>query len=76
MTTWIEEKNWNDVRKELEEAFIAYPSMHSAHEGYAIILGEVDELWDEVKKKPSRRVAAMAMRFLFDVVPPKHLPED
>ena len=46
----------------------------SAHEGYAVLLEEVDELWDLVKmKKKSRpsgemlkeaiQVAAMALRF-------------
>jgi len=49
----------------------------SAHEGYAIILEELDELWDEIKKKEHRRkgsrmteeavqVGAMALRFLVD----------
>lgn len=46
----------------------------SAHEGYAVLLEEVDELWDEVKKKRHERdkvhmrreciqIAAMAMKF-------------
>ena len=54
--------------------------MRSAHEGYAVILEELDELWDEVKKNPSKhprlkeamrseaiQVAAMAVRFIIDV---------
>jgi hypothetical protein len=52
---------------------------NSAHEGYAVLLEEVDELWAEVKKRRSERddermgleaiqVAAMAVRFLLDVV--------
>jgi hypothetical protein len=51
-----------------------YPSFNSAHEGYAVLLEEFDELWDEVKKNPTKRdpaamrkeaiqVAAMAIRF-------------
>lgn len=51
---------------------------NSAHEGYAVILEELDELWDEVKKKAIERsndkmtkeavqVGAMALRFLVDV---------
>jgi NTP pyrophosphatase (non-canonical NTP hydrolase) len=51
---------------------------NSAHEGYAVILEELDELWDEVKKNGQTRdmqkmrdeaiqVAAMAMRFVIDV---------
>lgn len=46
----------------------------NGHEGYAVILEEVDELWDEVKKNqrnydiPAQRkeaiqIAAMAIRF-------------
>jgi hypothetical protein len=52
---------------------------NSAHEGYAVILEEMDELWEEVKKKASSRdagklekeaiqVAAMAVRFINDIV--------
>ena len=54
--------------------------MQSAHEGYAVLLEEVDELWDEVKKNPSKyahrdkdmrkeaiQIAAMAIRFVLDV---------
>ena len=28
---------------------------HSHHEAYAVLLEEVDEYWDQVKKKPSKR---------------------
>ncbi|HXQ37290.1 MAG TPA: hypothetical protein VN843_24990 [Anaerolineales bacterium] len=66
------------VKDEFEHAIGKYPEMASLHEGYAILLEEVDELWDEVKKKPSKRdedklrgeaiqVAAMALRFLVDL---------
>lgn len=66
------------VRCELETAMERYPAMASAHEGWAVILEEMDELWDEVKKSPKNRdpeamkaeaiqLAAMAMRFLIDV---------
>jgi hypothetical protein len=52
--------------------------MASAHEGWAVLREEVDELWDEVKKKPSARnstamyselvqVAAMAQRMAEDI---------
>ena len=71
---WINEK----VNNELSAAMQRYPSMSSPHEGYAIILEELDELWDEVKPKPANRsidrmraeaiqVAAMAMRFAVDI---------
>ena len=50
----------------------------SSHEGYAILLEEVDELWDEVKKKQDKRskermreecidIAAAALRFAYDL---------
>ena len=66
------------VKQELEKAQRNYEPMSSAHEGWAVILEEVDELWEEVKKKPSTRsfdrmeheaiqVAAMAVRFLIDI---------
>jgi len=64
------------VMKELLRATEMHGRMRSTHEGYAVILEEVDELWDEVKKKkPSTQrledeaiqVAAMAMRFVLDI---------
>ncbi|GAB6170579.1 hypothetical protein JCM15765_00570 [Paradesulfitobacterium aromaticivorans] len=59
--------------KELERANKNYPGFNSAHEGYAVILEELDELWAEVKKKhPDKdrlrdeaiQVGAMAMKFV------------
>lgn len=50
--------------------------MRSVHEGYAILLEEVDELWaacklQDVNKQHLRaeaiQVAAMAVRFIFDL---------
>jgi glutamyl-tRNA reductase len=52
--------------------------MNSAHEAYAVILEEVDEFWEEVKKKSSERsrekmreeliqIGAMALRSLHDL---------
>jgi len=72
------QKVFADVEQELYAALAAYPAMNSAHEGWAVLFEEVDELWDEVKKKPSVRskeamraeaiqVAAMAMRFVINV---------
>lgn len=58
----------------------AWPrSSSSAHEGYAVLLEEVDELWDHVRTKQKDRdlasmreeaiqVAAMAIRFAVDVI--------
>lgn len=67
-----------DVVRELATARERFKPFNSAHEGYAVLLEEVDELWDEVKKKPADRdrklmreeaiqVAAMAMRFVLEV---------
>lgn len=51
-----------------------FGAMHSAHEGYAVIKEEVDELWDEVKANAmgpaiseARQVAAMGVRFILDL---------
>ena len=63
------------VVNELMEAERHYPSFHSPHEGYAVLLEEVRELEAEVFKGPRYRtrkamqheaiqVAAMAVRFL------------
>ena len=67
-----------EVGGELSRAEDLFPPFHSAHEAYATLLEEVDELWDEVKKNPAKRdlialrkeaiqVAAMAVRFVRDV---------
>lgn len=62
--------------EELSRARAAFPQpFNGPHEGYAVLLEEVDELWTEVKKKCADRskermraeaiqVAAMAMRFV------------
>lgn len=69
-----------EVCAEVERAERMHPPLHSAHEAYSVLLEEVDELWDEVKKNPKKdphciarrrteavQVAAMAMRFIIDV---------
>lgn len=63
------------VRLELVSATRKFGPMASAHEGYAVILEEMDELWEAIKSKNLTRediqaeaiqVAAMAVRFLLD----------
>lgn len=65
------------VMRELNDAQSKFPKFNSAHEGYAVILEELDELWKEVKKNnkirsksrlkdEAKQVSAMAMRFLID----------
>ena len=51
-----------DVEREVLEAAARYPAFNSAHEGYAVLLEEVDELveevgklWAEVKRKQGAR---------------------
>lgn len=72
------DKTLEEVREELVRATSLYQPFRSAHEGYAILLEEVDELWEEVRKKPSVsdkrlmreeavQIAAMAVRFVEDV---------
>ena len=72
------ETAFTSVGKELAAAMTNFPPMNSAHEGFAILKEEVDELWDEVKAKQGKRlvsdmrkeakqVAAMAIRFMVDV---------
>lgn len=66
------------VAQEYKRATLLHGPMRSAHEAYAILLEEVDELWDEIKRKPSARsvdamreeavqIGAMALRFLVDI---------
>ncbi len=68
-----------DVEAELLVATSRFPPFNSAHEGFAVLKEEVDELWDEVKKNPGKnpdrkslmraeavQVAAMALRFITD----------
>lgn len=44
-----------DVEAELERAESKHAPMNSLHEAYSVILEEVDELWDEVRKRSSKR---------------------
>ena len=39
------------VKTELEEAYAKHGDFNSYHEGYAVILEELDEMWDEIKKR-------------------------
>lgn len=63
----------DSVAREYCRATEQYCSFSSAHEGYAVILEELDELWEAVKKsnteeaiKEAIQVAAMAVRFVID----------
>jgi hypothetical protein len=66
------------IIREYQRATELNGPFHSSHEGYAVIKEELDELWDEVKKKARDRdytelekeavqVGAMALRFIIDI---------
>lgn len=75
----------NLVAAELSRARGRHAPINSAHEGYAVILEEIDEFWAEVRKKRGERsphqmihelahVAAMAQRVAEDVIIPMTEP--
>lgn len=45
----------NDVSQEIMSARGKFGAFHSAHEGFAVALEEVDELWEHVKRKQGER---------------------
>jgi NTP pyrophosphatase (non-canonical NTP hydrolase) len=64
----------HDAVNELEKATANWPEFNSAHEGFAVLLEEVDELkahvWTNQKRrdlpamrKEALQIAAMALRF-------------
>ena len=61
------------IIKEYKQAENKFGVFNSDHEGYAVILEEMDELWDTIKtndrknrNKEAIQVAAMTLRFLVD----------
>jgi len=70
MDKWIEE-----IISEYKTASKKFTNFNSAHEGYAVIKEEVDELWDCIKTNADKKameseviqVGAMALRFLIDI---------
>lgn len=46
----------HDVAVEAERAVSLHGDFRSLHEAYAVLLEEVDELWDEVRKKSAHRI--------------------
>ena len=64
------------VREEVLAAAIKHKPMNSAHEGYAVLFEEVDELWDHVKADTgytaeamdeARQISAMGVRYILDL---------
>jgi len=67
-----------EIAAELQRAEKKFGSFHNGHEGYAVLLEEVDELWEAVRmqecenrnkrmREEAIQVAAMALRFVRDV---------
>ena len=65
-----------DITNETIRAMAKHMPMNSFHEAYAVILEEVDEFWDEVKKKnPDKekireelvQIGAMAVRAIAEL---------
>lgn len=61
------------IEKELLRANNTHPLFNSKHEGYAVIKEELEEMWDEIKKRnpvnfrvqsECVQVAAMAIKLL------------
>lgn len=68
-----------ELDTQLHKAIAKHAPFNTAHEGWAVIFEELDELWDEVRawqptdhrvtemRKEALHVAAMALRFVKDV---------
>lgn len=66
------------IEKEARNAASSWPAFNSVHEGYAVLIEEVDELWEEIREKhrdlikvrgEAIQVGAMVIRFLTDLCP-------
>lgn len=55
------------VSAELSRARSAHAPQTSLHESYAVILEELDELWDECRKKASKRDPAAVLKELVQI---------
>jgi hypothetical protein len=64
------------VERELQNARELHGNQHSMHESYAVILEELEEMWDEIKERDPNRtlvlkelvqVAAMCQRAAEDL---------
>jgi len=73
-----DEKAIVEIIREYGRATAKFGTFATAHEGYAVILEELDELWDAIKdkskgpkemKEEAIQVGAMALRFLVDCIP-------
>lgn len=63
-----------DILQEAKRARGKFAPFNSSHEGYAVILEELDEMWDEIKANDIPRsveeavqVGAMALRYVAEM---------
>lgn len=69
-----------EIEAEVERAKLLFPThFHNQHEAYAVILEEIDELWEEIKKnhknydlkaqrKEATQAAAMLARLMVELL--------
>jgi hypothetical protein len=68
------------VLREVASSSMDNPPMRTLHEGFGVLIEEVDEFWEEVRKKRNARdiekirkeliqVAAVAVKIVRDVLP-------
>jgi len=69
----------NEVATEVHEASEKHKAYNSVHEAYGVLMEEVEEFWEEVKKKSENRskdnmrkellqVAAVCLRTIHDLL--------
>lgn len=69
-----------EMTNEAKKARRGFTPYNSLHEGYAVLLEEVEELWQEIKNQPDDRntgrirseaiqVGAVAMLMILDLLP-------
>ena len=72
----INEKQIDEVLEKIKKEYIKartkHPPLHSSHEGYAVLLEELEEWWESVKcDKPDDQeliqVAAMALSAILEL---------
>lgn len=56
-----------DTEAELARALLRHGTFHSLHEAYAVLLEEVDELWDHVREKEHERKHAEVYKELVQI---------
>ncbi len=73
----LKEQVVEELFNEMKRGVMRYKSYKSLHEAYAVIKEELDELWEEIKKKPNQQsdeailreslhVAATALRLVLE----------